>query len=89
MSLMQRILTPILFSALVAGPMASRNAAAASNSTAASGELFTCPRPLPTAADYASMAAQNVIIDPQIAVLMAPLEDTFLLHSNPGSTQIL
>ncbi|MBW2691225.1 MAG: hypothetical protein JRE57_01145, partial [Deltaproteobacteria bacterium] len=35
------------------------------------------------------MAAQNVIIDPQITALVAPLEDTFLLHSNLGATQVL
>jgi len=86
---MQRIITLILLSALVVCPAVSRNTATASSSNAASGELFTCPRPLPTADDYKSMAAQNVIIDPQITALVAPLEDTFLLHSNLGATQVL
>ena len=86
---MQKIFTLLLLSALVAGPALSKTTVTASNSRPASGDLITCPRPLPTADDYRLMAEQNVIIDPQVAKLVAPLEDTFLLHSNPGATQIL
>jgi hypothetical protein len=86
---MHRIFRLILFAALVVGPAMSQSTPAASTPNAASGELITCPKPLPTADDYESLVARNVVIDPQSLALVAPLEDTFLLHSNPGATQVL
>ena len=47
------------------------------------GSLFTCEFPLPAKADL------NGNLPSLVSVLPAPLEDTFLLHSNPGATQIL
>jgi hypothetical protein len=86
---MHRIFRLILFAALVVGPAMSQSTPAASTPNAASGELITCPKPLPTADDYESLVARNVVIDPQSLALVAPLEDTFLLHRNPGATQVL
>ena len=35
------------------------------------------------------MVEQGVVLDPNAIAQIAPLPDTFLLHSNPGATQIL
>ena len=46
------------------------------------GELAVCPVPVVDQAAYAAKSAS-------VASFSAPLEDAFLLHSNPGATQIL
>ena len=53
------------------------------------GTLVICEFPLPTIADQEARAALSAKSGPQTADLPAPLEDTFLLHSLPGSDQIL
>ena len=55
------------------------------------GTLIICDKPLPTAEEYEAMDAARAARGGAGAaiVLPAPLEDTFLLHSNPGSDQIL
>jgi hypothetical protein len=46
------------------------------------GELSVCPIPVVDQAAYAAKSAR-------VASFSAPLEDAFILHSNPGATQIL
>jgi hypothetical protein len=86
---MQKMHPLLWLSVLVAGSLLTHDPSLASSPQSASGELIVCPRPLPTARDYESLAARNVVLEPRAEALVAPLEDTFRLHSNPGATQIL
>lgn len=57
----------------------------------AGGALFTCAKPVPTPQERQDLTAARVSnggVQASIE-LPAPLADTFLLHSNPGSDQIL
>ncbi len=54
--------------------------------TGGQGILYTCPKPPRTGAQAAAAAARMA---EGPALLVAPLEDTFILHSYPSSNQKL
>lgn len=87
---MIRKTTVVMLVVLMAiGVAVSPDTVSAAGPTAQSGGLYTCPKAMPSAAEYQAMAEQNISIAPAASALVAPLEDTFSLHSNPGATQIL